>query len=122
MPLSRAISSATSSLRPPRVFSARMIVSQASSMEAAGWAADSQSVASPTPMSSPRTSTSPSVHITSRSPAATGTRTDSKGTPPTPIGAPVGSSSRSLCPSPARTSTGGMWPALASSTSPAIGS
>ncbi len=69
-----------------------MMVSQASSMEAAGWAADSQSVARPTPMSSPRTSTRPSVHVTRRSPGATGTRAASKGTPPTPMGAPVGSS------------------------------
>lgn len=99
-----------------------MIVSQASSMDAAGWAADSQSVARPTPMSSPRTSTRPSVHITSRSPGATGTRTASKGTPPTPMGAPVGRSSSSLRPSSARTRTGGMWPALAICSSPAMGS
>ncbi len=85
-----------------------MMVSQASSMDAAGWAADSQSAARPSPMSEPRTSTRPSVHSTSRSPGATLTRAASKGTPPTPIGAPVGSSRSSLLPSSARTSTGGM--------------
>ncbi len=81
----------------------------------------------PTSRSLSRDSTRPSVHSASRLPSGIFSSTDSNGTPPTPSGAPEGSSRIRPAPpgsgppvrvgpsdsSPGTTSTGGMWPALA---------